>query len=250
MLLRVATIALLPALIIQGYRVKKNTIRLPEPEGDRQGRSGQGNTLFVLILGDSAAAGVGVEHQDEALIGAILNHLQTHFEVDWNLNAKTGDTTQHLIEKVSLLNVQHFDVVITSVGVNDVTQLLSAKKWIKLQHQLYQLIEEKFSPKLILATGVPPMELFPALPQPLAWLFGEYARKMNQQLKRYVEQRPHMNCVEYDIQHYQKLNIEMAADGFHPSREIYQIWGRELVNRILAAQNLFKHQELNDEGAC
>ncbi|MFV5464125.1 SGNH/GDSL hydrolase family protein, partial [Acinetobacter sp. 207] len=37
----------------------------------------------------------------------------------------------------------------------------------------------------------------------------------------------------YDIRKYQSMNLEMAKDGFHPSKEIYQIWGKEVSDRIL-----------------
>jgi len=40
MLLKAATIALIPALVIQGNRVKKKTLRLPEPAGEREGLIG------------------------------------------------------------------------------------------------------------------------------------------------------------------------------------------------------------------
>lgn len=69
MFLKAATITLIPALIIQGKKVKKNTPRLPEPEGVREGITGQGKKLSILILGDSAAAGVGVKTQEDALLG-------------------------------------------------------------------------------------------------------------------------------------------------------------------------------------
>lgn len=62
MWLKISTLALIPALVIQGNRVKKNTVQLPEPEGEREGTCGQGQPLSILIVGDSAAAGVGVEH--------------------------------------------------------------------------------------------------------------------------------------------------------------------------------------------
>lgn len=40
--LKLASIALLPLLVLQGQRVKRNTLRLAEPEGARQGCIGQG----------------------------------------------------------------------------------------------------------------------------------------------------------------------------------------------------------------
>ena len=233
MWLRTATLALFPALLIQGNRVKKNTIRLPEAEGARDGITGQGQTLSLLILGDSAAAGVGVAHQNDALLGAVVSALQHQYQVHWRLEAQSGDTTSQVIQKTQKMVNQKYDVVVTSVGVNDVTRLMSARTWIKQQQQFYQLIQAKFQPELIIATGVPPMHLFPALPNPLSWLFGQYAKQMNLQLEKIVSKQKDMQWIEYDIQKYQSMNLEMAKDGFHPSKEIYQIWGKEVAEMIL-----------------
>ena len=232
MLLKAATIALIPALVIQGNRVKKNTLRLPEPEGAREGQTGTGNKLSLLILGDSAAAGVGVEHQDDALLGAILHELKDDFEIDWKLQAKTGDTSSKVIHALDQIEVQHYDVIVTSVGVNDVTKLMPADIWIQKQEQLYSKIQQKFRPKLIIAAGVPPMNMFPALPNPLAWLFGQYAKQMNQQLENFVNQQVNMQWIEYDIEKYRAMNLQMAADGFHPSKEVYTLWGQEVAGKI------------------
>ena len=233
MWLRTATLALIPALVIQGSRVKKNTIRLPEAEGAREGITGQGQTLSLLILGDSAAAGVGVAHQNDALLGAVISALQHQYQVHWRLEAQSGDTTSQVIQKTKKLVNQKYDVVVTSVGVNDVTRLMSAQTWIKQQQHFYQLIQAKFQPELIIATGVPPMHLFPALPNPLSWLFGQYAKQMNLHLEKMITQQEDMQWIEYDIRKYQSMNLEMAKDGFHPSKEIYQIWGKEVSDRIL-----------------
>ena len=232
MLLKAATIALIPALVIQGNRVKKNTLRLPEPEGAREGQTGTGNKLSLLILGDSAAAGVGVEHQDDALLGAILHELKDDFEIDWKLQAKTGDTSSKVIHALDQIEVQHYDVIVTSVGVNDVTKLIPVEVWIQKQEQLYSKIQQKFSPKLIIAAGVPPMNMFPALPNPLAWLFGQYAKQMNQQLENFVNQQVNMQWIEYDIEKYRAMNLQMAVDGFHPSKEVYTLWGQEVAGKI------------------
>ncbi|MCO8078452.1 SGNH/GDSL hydrolase family protein [Acinetobacter lwoffii] len=232
MLLKAATIALIPALVIQGNRVKKNTLRLPEPEGAREGQTGTGNKLSLLILGDSAAAGVGVEHQDDALLGAILHELKDDFEIDWKLQAKTGDTSSKVIHALDQIEVQHYDIIVTSVGVNDVTKLIPVEVWIQKQEQLYSKIQQKFSPKLIIAAGVPPMNMFPALPNPLAWLFGQYAKQMNQQLENFVNQQVNMQWIEYDIEKYRAMNLQMAADGFHPSKEVYTLWGQEVAGKI------------------
>lgn len=232
MWLKISTLALIPVLVIQGNRVKKNTVQLPEPEGEREGTCGQGQPLSILIVGDSAAAGVGVEHQDDALLGAILKDLQHDFKIQWKLHAKTGDSTVKVICAIEQLETEHFDVVISSVGVNDVTKLMPADIWIQKQKKLYAMIQQKFSPELVIAAGVPPMNMFPALPNPLAWLFGQYAKKMNQQLAKFVASQDTMQWIEYDIEKYRAMNLEMAADGFHPSKEVYTLWGQEVASKI------------------
>lgn len=232
MLLKAATIALIPALVIQGNRVKKKTLRLPEPAGEREGLIGQGKPLSILIVGDSAAAGVGVDHQEDALTGAILSQLQQDYQIRWKLQAKTGDTTSNVIRVLEKILAEHYDVVVTSVGVNDVTKLILADVWIKKQQKLYQAIESRFSPELIIAAGVPPMNMFPALPNPLAWLFGRYAKAMNSELEKFVSKKANMQWIEYDIKQYQALNLEMAQDGFHPSKEVYTLWGQEVATKI------------------
>ena len=122
--------------------------------------------------------------------------------------------------------------MITSAGVNDVTKLISPKSWIKQQKRFYAEIETRFSPLMILATSVPPMNLFPALPNPLGWLFGQYSSEMNNQLARFVDSKPNYQFIQFDLAHFKVLNLEMAKDGFHPSKEIYQLWAGEIAKKI------------------
>lgn len=53
----------------------------------------------------------------------------------------------------------------------------------KAAKQLFTELRKKFDPKLIIVTGVPPMQHFPALPHPLAWIFGKHAQQMNKNYK-------------------------------------------------------------------
>ncbi|WP_043970573.1 MULTISPECIES: SGNH/GDSL hydrolase family protein [Acinetobacter] len=229
MWLKLSTFALLPILLIQGMKVRKNTPRLLEASGDREGSVGNGKPLSLLILGDSAAAGVGVESQQDALSGAIISQLQQDYLLQWKLHAKTGDTTQQVFQAVQQLEQQCYDVVITSIGVNDVTKLTSVKSWIKQQKQVFTYIQSQFQPKLIIVSGVPPMQHFPALPNPLAWLFGRYAQQMNQALQQWLAPQPQFQFIQYDLETFQALDLPMASDGFHPGKEIYAIWGQQIA---------------------
>ncbi|XID75750.1 SGNH/GDSL hydrolase family protein [Alkanindiges sp. WGS2144] len=236
MRLPLLTLVLSPVLLIQGKRVKKNTPRLPEAAGQRCGISGNGQQLSILILGDSAAAGVGVSHQDDALTGQLVRQLATAFQVHWCLQATTGHTTEDVIQRVKALEPQQYDVVVTSVGVNDVTRLLSPRKWIRLQQQLLEQIQLKFQPRLILPTSVPPMHLFSALPQPLRWHMGLYAKQMNKELAAYLDSLPDNNQPEihqtvWPLTRNQR-DTPLAEDRFHPGAEVYQLWAQILSDAI------------------
>lgn len=237
MWLKLSTLALLPVLFVQGTKVRKNTPRLLEASGEREGIVGQGRPLSLLILGDSAAAGVGVETQQDALSGAIISELKDQYLINWKLHAKTGDTTKQVFQALQYLEPQNYDVVVTSIGVNDVTKLTSANSWIKQQKQLFKHIQAHFQPKLIIVSGVPPMQHFPALPNPLAWLFGKYAEQMNQVLYKWLESQNQFKFIQYDIESFQAMNLPMASGGFHPGKEIYAIWGQQIAALVRQSFN-------------
>lgn len=115
MWLNLSTIVLLPVLITQGMIVRKRTPLLPEPQGDRDGLVGEGKPLSLLILGDSAAAGVGVERQEEALSGAIISELKNDYTLKWRLHARTGLTTQQVCEAIVEIDERDYDVIVTSI---------------------------------------------------------------------------------------------------------------------------------------
>ncbi|GAB02826.1 MULTISPECIES: SGNH/GDSL hydrolase family protein [Acinetobacter] len=229
MWLKITTLTLLPIIAIQGIKVRKKMLHLPEASGERDGVIGSGKPLSLLILGDSAAAGVGVEMQQDALSGSIIKELGNEFTLTWKLQAQTGDTTQQVIQAAKQISDQQYDIVVTSIGVNDVTKFTSARSWLKQQKQLFIDIENRFNPKLIIVSGVPPMQHFPALPNPLAWLFGKYAAQMNQVLQQWLMPQDKFKFIQYDIKEFQALNLPMASDGFHPGKEIYAIWGQKVA---------------------
>jgi len=55
--------------------VRLTVLRLPEALGERSGCCGGGNKLNLLIIGDSAAVGVGVDKQSDALASQLAEKL-------------------------------------------------------------------------------------------------------------------------------------------------------------------------------
>ena len=226
---QVATIGLLPLIIAQGLHVRRITPRLPEPEGSRSGLDGAGSSISLLILGDSAAAGVGVSTQNEALSGQLVSALGSDFQVSWKLIARTGHTSKTVAATLETVSPEDFDVVITSIGVNDVTHGTMARQWINQQRQIIDLLQSKFHARYILLSSLPPMHLFPALPQPLRWYLGMRAKRFNGLLKEIAA-----DCSRCELvtTHFPLEDACMAADGFHPGALAYCVWANQIAASI------------------
>ncbi|WP_197481503.1 SGNH/GDSL hydrolase family protein, partial [Oleiphilus sp. HI0086] len=151
------TLALSPILVPQGIYTKKVTPKLPEPEGSREGILGNGEPLRILILGDSAAAGVGVDSQNDALLGQLVSKLSQYRAIEWRLLAETGLKTSEMLERLHALEAFKTDVVITSLGVNDITGGTRLKHWLEQQRELKLLLQDKFQARHIFLSSVPPM---------------------------------------------------------------------------------------------
>src|SRR5437763_5111177 len=98
-----AKLALGPLLLPQARWLRSNALRLPEAAGPREGVVGEGEvTLRVLVVGDSAAAGVGVADQAQALALPLAHRLQEQLggAVAWQLLARTGVNTREAREQL------------------------------------------------------------------------------------------------------------------------------------------------------
>lgn len=231
---QLATITLLPVLYLQGKLVRRSIPRIPEPPGPRRGCTGSGPLLRLLVLGDSAAAGVGAAHQDEALLGRLVAALSAEFTVEWNLFAQTGATTASTLKRMRELDGGPFDVAVTSLGVNDVTGGIARRVWRTRQAELRRILRGSFGVARIVVCGLPPIHGFPALPQPLRWWLGARAREFDRGLQRDVEAEDRVSFLSLRFTEDTSL---MAADGFHPGPNVYREWGRRAA---LAVTSLMK----------
>lgn len=209
--------------------MRRVTPRLPEPPGPRSGRAGVGVPLRLLVAGDSAAAGVGAPSQDEALAGRLVAELSRHREIDWRLEARTGYTTADAHAHLAVMPDDRFDVVVLSLGVNDVTRGVGRARWLASQSALAELLLARFAPRALLFTALPPMHLFPALPQPLRWYLGARARDFTAAL---VDWLPRHSGCHLVLPDFQPDSAHIASDGFHPGPTAYAAWARQVARDI------------------
>jgi lysophospholipase L1-like esterase len=219
-----------PVFVLQGRYVRRVTPRLPEAPGPRAGTLGTGSELRLLVLGDSAAAGVGAPSQDEALCGRLTSELALSFRVSWALVARTGATTAGTTRHLARSPAARFDVAVVSLGGNDVMGQRPLGRWLEDVNELAALLRTRFEVRHVLFSGLPPMHAFPALPQPLRWYLGTRARRFDQALARWASGQPECEHIPLTLTDLQQF----ASDGMHPGPLGYRAWSVLLARRIRA----------------
>ncbi len=236
-MLGIAKIALAPLLLWQGARVRRQALRLPEAEGPRAGMAGRGELkLRLLVVGDSSGAGVGAATQSEALAGRLSAALAERLggSVHWQLLARTGNRTADSLQQLRDATLEPADLMVTALGVNDAVSQVGARLWARQLEDLHQLAVQRCGVRFTLHSAVPPMHAFPLLPQPLRWLLGAHALRLNRALARSVlgSAERGMQALPPHLHLSDQAALLMARDGFHPNPEGYRLWADTLADRI------------------
>ena len=261
---------LAPVYLYQGHKIKRDTVRLPEPNGERHGqvqldnpagnlpntlKDNRQQTLNLMIVGDSAAAGVGSETQQEALVGNLIPILtqqpiiQTTFNtLNWSLQATTGHTSFDILRRLYVLPApsQPIDVMVLSVGVNDTTSSVSVDKWQQQIENIITIVQRKFGVRELIFLSLPPMAQMPAIPAPLNNFVGAKASILDNTLQQVCAAHDGVTYMATDFarmidEHSNGTPIDIrvmfASDGFHPSSLMYGYWAQQLAELIIQLLN-------------
>lgn len=219
-------LALGPLLLLQGRSVRKTALRLPEAAGPRAGaayRPEGRSPVRILFVGDSSVAGVGVEHQDHALAAqasALLSEsLKATFE--WQVVAKSGVNTREALDLVAASDLRPADLLVISLGTNDVTTQRSMVQFLGDYQTLVDTLTRQVGARAVIVTGIPPLHVSPALPQPLRWYIGRYARKLDAGLRRWTLSGQTRSFVSLQ---WAGVVAQLASDGYHPGAAQYTHW--------------------------
>ena len=227
---------LFPFALPQAIRTRKSALRLPPPSCETVGicRAPQssGAPLRVLAIGDSVIRGVGVEHLRDAYVGQAVDALSTTLSrpVEWAVHGRSGARAEHLLnEYLPALPETPADVILLSVGVNDITGMTALRTWRARLGTLLDGLREHSPSAVIGVAGIPPLGQFPLLPEPLRFASGQRGLAFDAALAKAVAARPdtvHMP-IAFDGQ-----PGAFCADGFHPSKASYQRFGRQIAQLV------------------
>lgn len=259
-------VLLAPIYLYQGRKIKRDTVRLPEPNGERHGRvqlndaieslkEAHKRTLNLMVVGDSAAAGVGSETQQEALVGNLIpvltqqSAIQNQFDIlNWSLQATTGHTSFDILRRLYVLTApsQPVDVMVLSVGVNDTTSKVSVDKWQQQIESIIAIAQRKFGVRELIFLSLPPMAQMPAIPAPLSNFVGAKASILDNTLQQVCAAHDSITYMATDFprmiaEHSNGTPIDIkvmfASDGFHPSSLMYGYWAQQLSELIIQLLN-------------
>ena len=251
-----------PVYLYQGRKIKRDTVRLPEPNGERHGSvqldhasnelAAQNKpALHIMIVGDSAAAGVGSETQQEALVGKLIPILQQQPTINeqfavlnWSLQATTGHTSFDILRRLYIMPAPNkpIDVMILSVGVNDTTSSVAVNKWQQQIKDIIAIAQRKFGVRKLVFLSLPPMAQMPAIPAPLNNFVGAKASILDGILQQICMAHDNVTYMATDFprmiaEHSNGMPIDIkvmfASDGFHPSSLMYGYWAQQLSELIV-----------------
>lgn len=225
----------LPLMLPQALRLKRSAPRAAAAEGAREGFAGAAEAprLRLLALGDSPFEGVGIARIADTLPVRLAARIAEArgLRVDWRILAKNGATARSLRERLlPTIEPEPFDLILVSVGVNDVTGLSRGRRFADALDALLSDLRAHSPRAQIVLLGIPPMQAFPLLPQPLrAWLGGRSRRL--EALGVAAARRHRALHSPVRVQPAPEL---FASDGFHPSELGHARWAEEVYAQLQA----------------
>jgi lysophospholipase L1-like esterase len=235
----VLTVPLFPILVLQGYWLRRTTPRLPDAAGPLGGVvPGAGEPLRLIALGESTVAGIGARTHETGLPGQLAFRIgqRAQKSVEWTVVARSGiNARQCRSELVPRLVGHRADVVMIALGVNDAIEMHTARRWVTDIEGLVDDIRAQVGDAFVLLSGVPPLDCFPALPQPLSFVLGARSAALG---RASVEMVKRLKRVIYIPFQMEKLPDLFCADGFHPSELGYSEWAKQLAAAFAAFEGI------------
>jgi lysophospholipase L1-like esterase len=227
-----------PVLLVQGRRLRRDTPRLADAAGPWSGTLDGPDPLRLLVLGDSTAAGVGVDSQHDALPGNLARSLSAHYGrgVDWTAIGKNGATAKDLLnDYIDTATAERYDVVFLTIGANDALGLRSRSAFGRDIRTLLARLRAANPEATILMSSLPAFFRFVLLPNPLRFNLYLHSRNLEAEARAIVAATPGAFMSPPPPPYTEGF---FASDLFHPSAIGYRDWADFAVGDAVARGQL------------
>lgn len=225
---------LFPFALPQALRLRRTAPRFPPPDCVPHGVVGSGEPLRLIGVGDSVIAGVGVKRLEDAYVGQATRALAESLgrTVHWSIHGRSGARAETVLrEFLPILPQDPADVILLSVGVNDITGMTPLPIWKSRLAVIISALREHSPEAVIGLAGVPPLGGFPLLPEPLRFASGQRGKAFDNAGRRIAGRFRGVVHMPID---FETTADSFCEDGFHPSRKSYATFGRLMADLIIA----------------
>jgi len=222
-----------PVLIAQGRRLRRDTPRLADAALPWTGSVPGPDPLRLLVIGDSTAAGVGADTQDDALPGNIARELSTLTGrgVEWRAVGRNGAMAHDLItDYLDEATASPVDVVFLSIGANDALGL--RPRWAFARDIRVLLTRLRAISPVVIMSSLPAFFRFELLPNPLRWNLYLHSASLEDAARAIVARTDGAHMSPPPPPYTEGF---FATDLFHPSASGYRDWARFAVEDAVAA---------------
>lgn len=193
----------------------------PEAPGDPGGAS---RPLHLLVLGDSTAAGVGVDHADLGLGGRLAEAIaaRTGRPVVWRAAGANGATSRDLVRQYLAHALEGpTDLVFFTIGANDALALRSARAFRRDVRRIVERTFHAHPQAALLMSSLPAFFRFTLLPEPLRSSLYRHSQALEAGARALIATQPRAHMSPPPPPYTEGF---FASDDFHPSAIGYKDW--------------------------
>ena len=224
---------LLPLVVAQAAYVHRTIGKEPRPEGPTNGfvASPTGETLRLLVLGDSSASGRGAPTHDLAFAGSMARAIsaRTGRPVEWRAMGKYGATSEKIRHGLLTKVRGTWDLAVLLVGVNDILARRTVQTWSADLTVIVETLQQHAAHTVV--PGIPEFDAFPSLPRTLRRYLAERGAELDVAARLVCAGRTSVQWVSSTDLGPAEPSF-FAADGFHASPAGYERWARAVCDHL------------------
>jgi len=222
-------IPVFPIIYLKGKKLKKNLIKLP-PWSEYLKLDSTSPEFFLLIIGESTAAGVGATSVEKTFASRIFDYIGRKFTI-FNIgeNGLRAENLKALFDKCENKMAKSFAKTIILIGANDCFKLTPPRKFRQEMESFIQFLIQEKGVRQITIPLIPPVQEFPGIPVIMRFFLGWHRSILTRELELLEKKFPQLS---YENQGDTFAGEFFSKDGIHPSDIGYELIAASIAAKI------------------